>query len=235
MNTSIRREISAIISKIHRVDLGKPNSEIGGPSYYIRDLTEKLSFIRTEVLSRYGLDGAGREWAVSIVKFAVNTFLLHASIAKPLSESGKLQLTNDMTELEFVLSGFLIEGSQVRRNEGLGLIGDDYLALRAMRPLLFLNNEQLTSTIFTNGLRPLLVLHHILVRSPMPLPHALHGWQEVEYVRWVEEHSEEEALTLVASGLEHWEKMSESEGRAGDEAREYADLARKVLKQAHAI
>lgn len=62
MNTSIRREISAIISKIHRFDLGKPNSEIGGPSYYIRDLTEKLSFIRTEILSRYGLDQAGREW-----------------------------------------------------------------------------------------------------------------------------------------------------------------------------
>ncbi|KAF8736157.1 hypothetical protein AX14_000796 [Amanita brunnescens Koide BX004] len=34
MNTSIRREIGAIISKIHRVDLGKPNSEIGGPSFY---------------------------------------------------------------------------------------------------------------------------------------------------------------------------------------------------------
>ncbi|KAF8348129.1 Golgi transport complex subunit 5-domain-containing protein [Amanita rubescens] len=229
MNTSIRREISAIISKIHRVDLGKPNSEIGGPSYYIRDLTEKLSFIRTEILNRYGLGEAGREWAVSIVKFAVKTFLLHASIAKPLSESGKLQLTNDMTELEFVLSAFLVEGSQVRRNEGLGLIGDDYLALRAMRPLLFLNNEQLTSTVFTNGLRPLLVLHHILVRSPMPLPHALHGWQEIGIC------SMEEALTLVASGLEHWEKMSESEGRAGDEAREYADLARKVLKEAHAI
>ena len=66
----------------------------------------------------------------------------------------------------------------------------------------------------------------------MPLPHALHGWQEIEYVRWVEEHSEEEALTLVESGLEHWEKVSESEGRDG--AKEYADLARKVLKEAHA-
>lgn len=149
MNTSIRREIGAIISKIHRVDLGKPSSEIGGPSFYIRDLTDKLSFIRTEVLSRYNLEEAGRAWyglhlslraivklthrAISIVKFTVKTFLLHASIAKPLSESGKLQLTNDMTELEFVLSAFLTEGSQVRRNEGLGLIGEDYVALRVMR------------------------------------------------------------------------------------------------------
>ena len=62
MNTSIRREIGAIISKIHRVDLGKPNSEIGGPSFYVRDLTDKLSFIRTEVLSRYNLEEASRAW-----------------------------------------------------------------------------------------------------------------------------------------------------------------------------
>jgi hypothetical protein len=38
-----------------------------------------------------------------------------------------------MTELEFTLSAFLAEGSQGRRNEGLELIGEDYLALRAMR------------------------------------------------------------------------------------------------------
>ncbi|KAK2467810.1 hypothetical protein APHAL10511_000105 [Amanita phalloides] len=231
INTSIRRETSAIISKVHRIDLGKQANPDIGASPYIRELTEKLSFIKTEILSRYNLDEAGRTWAISIVKFTVKTFLLHASIAKPLSENGKLQLTNDMTELEFILSAFLTEGSQIRRNQGIELIGEEYAALRGMRPLLFLNNEQLTNPAFTNGLRPLLVLHHILVRSPMPLPHALHGWQEAEYVRWVEEHSEEETWTLVESGLEHWEKISESEGRGG-EAREYPDLARKVLKDA---
>ena len=99
------------------------------------------------------------------------------------------------------------------------------------RPLLFLNNEQLTSPVSTRGLRPLLVLHHILVRSPIPLPHALHGWQEAEYVRWVDEHSEEEAWTLVETGLEHWEKVSESEGVDVEDARIYADMARKVLKE----
>ncbi|KAF8626868.1 hypothetical protein AX15_004686 [Amanita polypyramis BW_CC] len=235
IKTSIRREIGAIVSKLHRIDLGKPvnpDSGLGGASLYIRDLTEKLSFIKSEILSRYNLNETGRAWTISIAKFTVKTFLLHASIAKPLSESGKLQLTSDMTELEFILSAFLIEGSQARRNEGLEPIGDDYLALRAMRPLLFLNNEQLTSTTFTNGLKPLLVLHHILVRSPLPLPHALHGWQEAEYVRWVNEHSEEETWTLVEGGLERWEKVSASEGRNVGEGKEYAEMARRVLTAA---
>jgi hypothetical protein len=35
------------------------------------------------------------------------------------------------------------------------------------------------------------MLHHIIVRSPIPLPRTLHWWQAPEYVRWVEEHYEE--------------------------------------------
>ncbi|PFH52012.1 hypothetical protein AMATHDRAFT_2501 [Amanita thiersii Skay4041] len=237
IQTSIRREISAIISKLHRINLGK-TADIGtsltSASFYIRDLAEKLTFIKTEVLSK----------VVSIAQFTVKTFLLHASIAKPLSESGKLQLANDMTELEFALNAFLADSSQGRHNGGVESIGDEYTALRAMRysrtsysriitekeirPLLFLDNEQLKSEALTNGLRPVLVLHHILVRSTVPLPHALHGWQEAEYVRWLDEHSEEEALALIEGGLDHWEKVSEGEDREG---KMYADLARTVLRE----
>ena len=77
-----------------------------------------------------------------------------------------------------------------------------------------------------------MVLHHILVRSPIPLPHKLHGWQEAEYVRWVDEHSEEECWTLVEGGLSHWEKVSETEGKDIKDAVEYVELARTVLGDA---
>lgn len=185
----------------------------------------------------------------SIVQFVIRTFVLHVSIAKPLGESGKLQLTSDMTELEFALSAFMVESAQSKRGGNLESVGDDYRVLRAMRfvllyiplvlaqmllcrPLLFLDNALLTSSKHTAGLPPLIVLHHILVRSPLPLPHALHGWQEAEYVRWVDEHSEEEAWSLVEGGLSHWEKINESEGGEGGPATEYVELARSVLKNA---
>jgi hypothetical protein len=64
------------------------------------------------------------------------------------------------------------------------------------------------------------------------LPHSLHGWQEAEYVRWVDEHSEEEAWTLVEGGLLHWEKISESEGKDPEAAMEYVELARSALSNA---
>ena len=82
---------------------------------------------------------------------------------------------------------------------------------------------------YTAGLPPLIVLHHILVRSAIPLPHSLHGWQEAEYVRWVDEHTEEEAWTLVDGGLSHWERTTESEGSEKEDAMQYVNLARQVL------
>jgi hypothetical protein len=90
----------------------------------------------------------------------------------------------------------------------------------------------LASPQHTAGLEPLIVLHHVLVRSPIPLPHSLHGWAEAEYVRWVDEHSEEESWSLIESGLSHWEGISQFEGKDSAVAAEYATLARTVLANA---
>ena len=105
---------------------------------------------------------------------------------------------------------------------------------RVPRPLLFLDTPLLASPSNTTGLPPLIVLHHILVRSPISLPHTLHGWAEAEYVRWVNEHSEQEAWTLVEGDLTHWEKVAEAEATDTDAAAEYVQLARTVLANANA-
>lgn len=48
-------------------------------------------------------------------------------------------------------------------------------------------------------------------------------------MRWVEEHTEEEAWTLVDGVLAHWEKLP-----SGDDGQEYLQLARQVLAAAYA-
>ncbi|KAF5370568.1 hypothetical protein D9758_002084 [Tetrapyrgos nigripes] len=231
--TAIRRELGSIIARLHRMDFGKSLDSMagmGGSSFYMKDLVEKLTFIKNEVLTKFAVGEDGQKWVLSIVKYVLRTFVLHVSITKPLSESGKLQLTSDMTELEFALNTFLGDSSKSSR-DNLEIVGEEYKVLRAMRPLLFLDNAQLASPTHISSVPMLIVLHHILVRSPLPLPHALHGWQEAEYVRWVDEHSEEEARTLVEGGLTHWEKMQETEGEADKGGAEYVELARKVLGQ----
>jgi hypothetical protein len=66
-----------------------------------------------------------------VAKNAIRTFVLNASIIKPLGEAGKLQLTSDMTELEFSLGSFVADPS--RRTVSLDILGDDYRILRALR------------------------------------------------------------------------------------------------------
>jgi hypothetical protein len=63
----------------------------------------------------------------------IRTYVLHVSIAKPLGENGKLQLTSDMAELEFALSAFMVENPQSKRGGNLEIAGEEYRALRAMR------------------------------------------------------------------------------------------------------
>ncbi|KAH8993456.1 Golgi transport complex subunit 5-domain-containing protein [Lactarius akahatsu] len=232
--TAIKSESSGIIAKLHREPArsADPLSDMGGSSAYVQELTEKLSSVKTEILARLGsTEGVAREWPLDIVRHVLRAFVLHVSIVKPLDEARKLQLTGDMTELEFSLGTFVSEGKG-KRSGGLDAAGAEYRALRALRPLLFLETARLAERGATAGLPPLVVLHHILVRAPIPLPHMLHGWQAPEYVRWVEEHSEAEALTLVEGGLAHWEKTNEMEDADGDPVAEYLALARSVLTSA---
>ncbi|KAI0301063.1 hypothetical protein B0F90DRAFT_1721396 [Multifurca ochricompacta] len=231
---AIKSESSGVIAKLHRevARSADPLSDMGGSSVYVKELTEKLAFVKTEILARLAIEEVARDWPLKIVRHVLRAFVLHVSIVKPLDETRKLRLTGDMTELEFSLGAFISEGKSRHSSGGLDAIGSEYRALRALRPLLFLETARLAEPNATKGLPPLVVLHHILVRAPIPLPHALHGWQASEYVRWVEEHTEEEALTLIDGGLTHWEKTSETEGR--DPEAEYLLLARNVLANARA-
>lgn len=66
--TSIRRELGSIIARLHRVDFGDkaafdPMSQgAGGPSGYMKDLVEKLEFVRSQILARYSVGALNSEW-----------------------------------------------------------------------------------------------------------------------------------------------------------------------------
>lgn len=154
--SAVRRDLGAIIANLHRIDFGKsvdPLAGMGRSSLYTKELTEKLSFFKSEIFSRYDIGDVSKSWWVvallpprlsgehlprsaSTVKYVIKTFLLHASIVKPLGESGKLQLTSDMTEVEFALNAFMVDTPQSYNAGGLESIGSEYKALRAMRYVL---------------------------------------------------------------------------------------------------
>ncbi|KAG8751229.1 hypothetical protein FRC11_009583 [Ceratobasidium sp. 423] len=199
----------------------------GGASTYMKELTAKLGFLRNEVFSKFSVNEVVQDWTINVAKNVIRTFVLNASIIKPLGEAGKLQLTSDMTELEFTLGSFVADPS--RRTGSLDILGDDYRVLRALRPLLFLDTALLSSPDDTYSLPPLIILHHIIVRSPYSLPHTLHNWTEAEYVRWIEDHTPREALALVEACVPKWETQT-VEMKSTEE--DWVTLVRAVLRRA---
>jgi hypothetical protein len=71
--TAIRRELGAIIARLHRIDFGKPVDSMtgmtGGPSLYMRDLLEKLALLKGEVLIRFNIGEDARSWSVLRIVF----------------------------------------------------------------------------------------------------------------------------------------------------------------------
>ncbi|GAA5842073.1 hypothetical protein JCM11251_002004 [Rhodosporidiobolus azoricus] len=225
---SIRREFSALLARMHRVDYSKDLDAASGPSAggtgasgYMNDLTEKLALVKDEILGAYRVGELAKDWALDLARFTVQTFLLHASLVHPLGESGKLKLTSDTTALEFAVSQYLsAHGMQ------LSGMGDQFKALRAFRPLLFLDFPSLSNPSKTADVPNLILLHHILARSSpsLPLPYEQHSWTEAEYVRWLNEHGEKDRIGMVEGVVKRWEKEGEKE-----EGKEAAEVLRAVL------
>jgi hypothetical protein len=62
----IKSESGVIISKLHR-DQGRsadPLAEMDGSSAYVKEITERLAFVKTEILARLTIEEVVRKWSV---------------------------------------------------------------------------------------------------------------------------------------------------------------------------
>jgi len=63
---AIKSESGVIIAKLHR-EPGRsadPLADMGGSSAYVKEITEKLAFVKTEILARLAIEEVAREWFV---------------------------------------------------------------------------------------------------------------------------------------------------------------------------
>jgi hypothetical protein len=62
---AIRRELGATIAKLHRIDFARPFDPLsggGGSSFYMKDLVDKLSYVKAEILSKFNVGEPTQGW-----------------------------------------------------------------------------------------------------------------------------------------------------------------------------
>lgn len=97
----------------------------------------------------------------------------------------------------------------------------------------------MTDPVETAHLPPLIVLHHLIVRSALRLPHEMHGWSEHEYVLWVDKHTEAEQWELLENAINDQVGVASNgksspvkKGDGDDDEVETVRLVREVLVHA---
>jgi hypothetical protein len=63
---AVRRDVGALIARLHKADFGDgAGAPGGGASAYMRELVDKLAFIKTEVFANYNIGEARRNWCAA--------------------------------------------------------------------------------------------------------------------------------------------------------------------------
>ncbi|KAJ0051715.1 hypothetical protein Pint_01402 [Pistacia integerrima] len=175
--------------------LGMDAAMDNNASPYMEELQKCILHFRKEFLSRLlpssaNATTAGTETICtrlvrSMASRVLIFFIRHASLVRPLSESGKLRLARDMAELELAVGQNLFPVEQ---------LGAPYRALRAFRPLIFLETSQLGASPLLQDLPPSVILHHLYSRGPDELQSPLqrNKLTYLQYSLWLDSQGEDQ-------------------------------------------
>ncbi|KAG0722980.1 Conserved oligomeric Golgi complex subunit 5 [Chionoecetes opilio] len=127
---------------------------------------------------------------------SLELFVRHASLLRPIGESGKMRLAADFAQMEMAISPLCSRPSE---------LGRPYRVVRSFRPLLFLTVEHIANSPSVGDVIPFsTLLHFLFARAPQEMrsPHQAR-WSVSRYSKWLDEHQDErERLQLVQGTLE---------------------------------
>ncbi|KAJ7960655.1 conserved oligomeric Golgi complex subunit 5 [Quillaja saponaria] len=186
--------------------LGMDAAMDNNASPYMEELQKSILHFRSEFLSRLlpstktsaaGVETICTRLVRSMASRVLVFFIRHASLVRPLSESGKLRMARDMAELELAVGQNLFPVEQ---------LGAPYRALRAFRPLIFLETSQLASSPLLQDLPPNVILHHLYSRAPEELQSPLqrNKLTPLQYSLWLDSQGEDQIWRGVKATLDDY-------------------------------
>uniref|UniRef100_A0A8C4GM49 Conserved oligomeric Golgi complex subunit 5 n=1 Tax=Dicentrarchus labrax TaxID=13489 RepID=A0A8C4GM49_DICLA len=162
-------------------------------SLYMKELQGFISRVMADYFRHFQCVDFIYESTESIAQRAIELFVRHASLLRPLGEGGKMRLAADFAQMEMAVAPLCRRVSD---------LGKPYRMLRSFRPLLFQTSELIASSPAVGDLIPYsTLLHFLLTRAPSELksPHQRAEWSIARYSQWLDDHpSERDRLTLLS-------------------------------------
>lgn len=190
------KRIATTIGRIHHgsylQESTDPDAE--GPLFvqkYLDDLYEKLGEAHLSKLpQKYAAYVAS-----TIATFSIYTFVSNISLIRPLAESTRLHLTQDLADFELSLEQLMVKGGQSKHLSEVGN-GKPYAELRAVRQMLFWTGlddatkpatsiaKAMSRETWVRHVRPSTVCHYLFSFAPSLLssPHHMKRMRIEEYV-----------------------------------------------------
>ncbi|XP_060885394.1 conserved oligomeric Golgi complex subunit 5 isoform X2 [Labrus mixtus] len=198
---SVSDSIEAIIITLHQEDFSGPLSTPDKPdvpcSLYMKELQGFISRVMADYFRHFQCLDFIYESTEAIAQRAIELFIRHTSLLRPLGEGGKMRLAADFAQMEMAVAPLCRRVSD---------LGKPYRMLRSFRPLLFQTSELIASSPAVGELIPYsTLLHFLLTRAPSELksPHQRAEWSIARYSQWLDDHpSERDRLSLLRGALE---------------------------------
>ncbi|XP_004248215.2 conserved oligomeric Golgi complex subunit 5 [Solanum lycopersicum] len=215
---SMLDRLESCILQIHDQNFGSLGMDAAmenNASPYMEELQKSILHFRSEFLSRLlpssanSLTTGSETICTTLVRSMASRvlifFIRHASLVRPLSESGKLRLARDMAELELAVGQNLFPVEQ---------LGAPYRALRAFRPVIFLETSQLASSPLRQDLPPSVILHHLYSRGPEELQSPLqrNRLTPMQYSLWMDSQGEDQIWKGIKATLDDYASKVRSRG-----------------------
>ncbi|XP_060201077.1 conserved oligomeric Golgi complex subunit 5 [Lycium barbarum] len=215
---SMLDRLESCILQIHDQNFGSLGMDAAmdnNASPYMEELQNSILHFRSEFLSRLlpsssssitrGSETICTRLVRSMASRVLIFFIRHASLVRPLSESGKLRLARDMAELELAVGQNLFPVEQ---------LGAPYRALRAFRPVIFLETSQLASSPLRQDLPPSVILHHLYSRGPEELQSPLqrNRLTPMQYSLWMDSQGEDQIWKGIKATLDDYAAKVRSRG-----------------------
>jgi hypothetical protein len=194
---ALNRRVSSTIGRMHQgayMQEATGDLEADGPSFvqkYLTNMYDRLAAVHLSKLpKKYASEVASR-----VSTFSIYAFVSNAALMRPLGESTRLHITQDLADFELTLEQFMLKSGGTTHLSEISH-GKPYAELRAVRQMLFwagledktklapMVSKALLREVWVRDVRPSTVFHYLFSFAPSLLssPHHLKRMRVEDYV-----------------------------------------------------